>query len=156
MNFISFPGNLSQWLSKHALHILICLIEKKRRKKKQRIENLVFFAFSRMRWTQKSQRQLGLSGSEPLLQRSAISHHAILCESLCFVHRRQKFWLIFDEAIFSWTSSEGTVRNQASHECDTTHSSLSNFLSFKQQRSPHLTQTVQVFFFSHFFLLFSI
>ncbi|WVY96010.1 hypothetical protein V8G54_028161 [Vigna mungo] len=39
--------------------------------------------------------------------------------------------------------SEGRVRNQASHECDTTHSSLSNFLSFKQQRSPHLTQTVQ-------------
>ncbi|KAK7356493.1 hypothetical protein VNO80_15766 [Phaseolus coccineus] len=38
--------------------------------------------------------------------------------------------------------SEGSVRSQASHKSDTTHSSLSNFLSFKQQKSPHFPQTV--------------
>ncbi|QCE07747.1 hypothetical protein DEO72_LG9g2767 [Vigna unguiculata] len=37
---------------------------------------------------------------------------------------------------------EGRTGNQASHKSDTTHSSLSNFLSFKQQKSPHLPQTV--------------
>ncbi|ESW16163.1 hypothetical protein PHAVU_007G134400 [Phaseolus vulgaris] len=38
--------------------------------------------------------------------------------------------------------SEGSVRSQASHKSDTSHSSLSNFLSFKQQKSPHLPQPV--------------
>jgi len=55
---------------------------------------------------------------------------------------------------FVWISPEGRTGNQASHKSDTTHSSLSNFLSFKQQKSPHLPQTVPVFFFYRFFILF--
>jgi len=157
--FSPFPEKLSRVSHKQTLilkhqHSLLLsyssLSFEKKRKTNWNSCVLVVSLKSRMQWTQKTKHRLGFSGSEPLLQRSAIFHHAILRKSALFHNsltskkiKSIDLWWRF----FAGTSSEGNERNQASRKSETAHHSLSHFLTLKPQKSP---QTVPVISFYHF------